>query len=77
MSKYQEAAMNFEVKEYLTFLIPFIIIEVILLAMALIHIFRHDSYKCGNRLIWVLAVILGSSCLIGPILYFVIGKSED
>ncbi len=69
--------MDFEVKEYLPFLIPFIIIEGILLVAALIHIFTHDRYRCGNRLIWVLAVILGSSCLIGPILYFVIGKPED
>ncbi|MCR5323871.1 MAG: PLD nuclease N-terminal domain-containing protein [Lachnospiraceae bacterium] len=69
--------MNLEVKEYLPFIIPFIIIEVILLAVALIHIFTHERYKCGNRLIWVLVVILGSSCLIGPILYFVIGRSEE
>ncbi len=60
--------------QYLPFLIPVIIIEVGLMAAALIHIFTHKTYKTGNRVIWV---ILSFVQIIGPILYFILGKSDE
>ena len=69
--------MDFEqIREYLPFLIPLIVVEFILLGAALIHVFTHKNYKCGNRLIWVAVIIVGSGCLLGPILYFVLGREE-
>ena len=68
---------EFQISEYLPFLIPFIVIEAILLIAALVHIFRHEHYNCGNRIIWIVVVIIGSSCLLGPILYFVLGKENE
>lgn len=63
-------------KEYLPFLIPLIVIEFGLLAYTIVHILKHDNYKHGNRTIWLVVVIIGMN-FIGPILYFIFGKEED
>lgn len=65
-----------DVKEYLPFLIPLIIVEFGLLAYTIVHILKHDHYKCGNRAIWLIISIVGMN-FIGPILYFILGKEED
>lgn len=61
--------------EYLAFLIPIIIIEWILVITALVHIFKHQTYKVGNRVVWVIVVLVFQ--LIGPIIYFVFGRSDE
>jgi hypothetical protein len=60
--------------EYLPILIPLLIIQLSLLAAALIHIFRHGTYRRGNRVLWVILVVLLN--IIGPILYFAIGRGN-
>lgn len=61
-------------KQMLIMLIPIIILQLTLMIVALVHIFRHDNYKVGNRVLWVIVVVLFN--LIGPILYFAIGRGE-
>jgi hypothetical protein len=61
--------------EYLPFLIPLIVISVGLTIAALVHIFKHETYKTGNRTLWVFVCLLFS--FFGPILYFIIGRSEE
>lgn len=63
------------INEILPFIIPLIIAELILLAITLRHIFTHDHYKRGNRVIWVIITILGME-FIGPILYFIFGRED-
>jgi len=58
----------------LPLLIPLAIIQVGLMVAALIHIFKHDTYKTGNRLMWILICVCINT--IGPILYFVLGRGE-
>ncbi len=65
-----------ELKDYLPLLIPLIIVQFILLTWAIVHIFRHKTYKRGSRALWLAVVIIGME-YIGPILYFVLGKEED
>ena len=64
-----------DIKELLPFLIPIIIAELILLAVTLRHIFTHQSYKRGNRVLRVIITIVGME-FIGPILYFILGKED-
>ena len=64
-----------DIKELLPFIIPLIIVQLILLTVTLRHIFTHDTYKRGNRIIWVLVAIIGME-FIGPILYFILGKED-
>ncbi|MFD3445730.1 PLDc N-terminal domain-containing protein [Microbacteriaceae bacterium 4G12] len=58
----------------LPFLIPIIIIEIGLTIAALVHIFTHKKYRVGNRVLWV---ILSFVQIIGPVLYFIIGRSDE
>lgn len=65
-----------QLTELLPFLIPLVIAEVILLAVTLRHILTHNTYKRGNRILWVVIAIVGMQFW-GPILYFVLGKEEE
>ncbi|MBO4510702.1 MAG: PLDc N-terminal domain-containing protein [Lachnospiraceae bacterium] len=64
-----------DIKELLPFLIPLIIAEIILLVVTLRHILTHNSYKRGNRVLWVIITIIGME-FIGPVLYFLLGKED-
>ena len=67
---------NFEdLKEYLPFLIPLAVLQLGLMIAALVSIFRHKKYKTANRAVWVVVSLLIS--IIGPILYFVLGKPDE
>ena len=64
-----------EIKEYLPFLIPLIVAELAVLGYTLYHILTHNTYKRGNRTLWLVIVIVFMN-FIGPILYFLFGKEE-
>lgn len=67
---------NFEdLKEYLPFIIPLLVLQLGLMLAALISILKHKKYKTGNRALWVILSLLVS--IIGPILYFVLGKADE
>ena len=61
--------------EYLPLMVPVIILDLILIITALVHVLRHPNYKIGNKAIWIIVVLFIS--LIGPILYFTIGRGEE
>ena len=65
-----------EIKELLPFLIPIALVEIILLIVTLRHILTHDTYKKGNRALWIIVAIVGMQFW-GPVLYFVLGKTEE
>lgn len=60
---------------YLPFLIPIAVIQIALAVAALVHIFRHRNYRIGNRGLWVIVVVVFE--ILGPILYFTLGKGDD
>jgi hypothetical protein len=64
-----------KIMEYLPFLIPIIIIEYALMIAALVHIFKHENYRFGNRILWVIIAVVFQ--IIGPIIYFTVGRGED
>lgn len=64
-----------ELMDMLPFLLPLIIVEFALLAYTIYHIMTHDTYKRGTRAMWLVIAIVGMN-LIGPILYFVLGKED-
>ena len=61
--------------EFLPFVIPLLIIELLLAITALIHILKHPNYRFGNRTIWILIVLLVQ--IIGPAVYFIFGRGEE
>ena len=61
--------------EFLPFLIPLVLVQFALLAYTLYHILTHNSYKRGNRVLWLIISIVLMN-FVGPILYFVLGKED-
>lgn len=64
-----------QLREYLPFLIPILLVQWGLMIAALVHIFRHKNYRVGNRVLWVIVSVALNT--IGPVLYFTIGRGED
>jgi len=64
-----------QIIDYLPFLIPILILELILAITALVHVLKHPNYRFGNKVFWIIIVLLVQ--IIGPILYFVFGRGEE
>lgn len=55
--------------------IPLIILEVGLDLFALIHILRHNHYRMGNRILWIILVLLIQP--FGAIVYLILGRGNE
>ena len=61
--------------KYFPVFLPLIVIELALALTALVHVGRHPHYRFGNKVVWILVVLLIQ--FIGPVLYFAIGRGEE
>ncbi len=61
-------------RQYLPLLIPIILIELALLITALVDAIRRPKTN-GPKWMWILIIVLIN--LIGPIVYFIIGRKEE
>ncbi|MGD0174166.1 MAG: PLD nuclease N-terminal domain-containing protein [Anaerolineales bacterium] len=61
-------------QKYLPLLIPLIVIQLALMIVALADIVKREKTR-GPKWLWVLIVVFGE--MIGPILYFVVGREES
>ncbi|MCI1686732.1 PLDc N-terminal domain-containing protein [Schleiferilactobacillus harbinensis] len=64
-----------QLTNYLPILIPIIILEMALMITALIHVLRHPHYRFGNKVLWIIIVVVFQ--IIGPIVYFAFGRGDD
>ena len=64
-----------QLKEFLPFLLPLVIVQFSLLAYTLYHILTHSAYKRGTRALWLVITIVFMN-FVGPILYFILGKED-
>lgn len=64
-----------KIVEFLPFLIPLIVAQLVLMLTALIHVIKHLHYKFGNKPLWIVIVIVVQ--MIGPIIYFVFGRGDE
>ena len=64
-----------QIIEYLPFLIPFVVAELALAITALVHVLKHPNYKFGNKAIWIVVVLCVQ--IIGPVIYFALGRGEE
>jgi len=62
------------ISRLLPVLIPLAIVQLALIVAAMVHILKHEKYKTGNRLVWIIIVLAVNT--VGPILYFIFGRSE-
>jgi heme/copper-type cytochrome/quinol oxidase subunit 4 len=63
------------IKDFLPFIILLVMIQFGLFFYTLYHILTHSHYKRGNRVLWILVIVIGIQ-FVGPILYFVFGKED-
>jgi hypothetical protein len=62
-----------KVRELLPYLIPIIVLQLGLMIFALVDLVRREKTK-GPKWLWALIIVFVN--LIGPILYFIIGREE-
>jgi hypothetical protein len=62
-----------ELREYLPFIIPLLLIQLALMAAALWDLF-HQPITRGPRWVWILVIVFVN--IVGPIIYFTIGREE-
>ena len=58
----------------LPFLIPLYVIQLALMVIALIDLFKRENMKSSTRLIWVFVIVLINT--IGPIVYLLAGRKD-
>lgn len=64
------------INDNLPLLIPLIIVQFGLLIYVIRHILTHNSYKRGNRTLWLVVSIVLMN-FVGPILYLIFGKENE
>ncbi len=55
-------------------LVPLILLELGLAIFAYIDLAKRKAVRGGHKWVWAIVILLG---IIGPILYFLVGRSED
>lgn len=61
------------IREFIPFLVPVLVIQLALLVAALVDLIRRPRTK-GPKWLWAVVIILVN--FIGPIVYFVAGREE-
>ena len=62
------------IKQYLPLLIPVLLIEIILLIVAVLDLIRREQTR-GPKWVWAVVIVLVN--IIGPIVYFIVGRKEE
>jgi len=62
-----------KVVQFLPYIIPLVLLQLILIIVALVDLSKREKTR-GPKWLWLIIIILGE--LIGPILYFVIGRED-
>jgi hypothetical protein len=62
------------IREYLPLLIPIIIIELVLMVAAIVDLIRREKTR-GPKWMWVIIILFLN--LIGPIVYFIVGRDDE
>ena len=63
------------VMRFLPVLIPIVVLQLGLMIGALVHLLKRNKVKRGSVVLWVVIIVLVN--LIGPILYFTIGREDS
>lgn len=61
-------------QQFIPYLIPVLIIQLVLLVTALMDLIRREHTR-GPKWVWALVILFVN--VIGPIIYFVIGRKDE
>ena len=57
-------------------ILPIIVIQLILMAIGIVDLVKREEHEIkGSKILWVIVIVFVN--LIGPILYFTIGRKRD
>jgi len=59
--------------DYLPFLIPLILLQLALMAFALVDLVRRQRTR-GPKWLWAIIIVLGE--ILGPVIYLLVGREE-
>lgn len=62
-----------QIRQLLPYLIPILLLQLVLIVVALLDLARRERTR-GPKWLWVLIILFVN--LIGPIIYFVVGREE-
>ena len=62
-----------QIRSFLPYLVPILLLELVLIAVALIDLARRERTR-GPKWLWVVIILFVSG--IGPIVYFILGREE-
>ena len=62
------------ITDMLPFLIPILIVELALMVVALVDLFKREYYKSEVKLVWAIVIVIFG--IIGPIIYLIFGRKE-
>ena len=63
-------------QEAIPFLIPLVILQLVLLVAGLYDLTRPERrVRGGNKLVWAVVIAFGQ--LLGPLVYFLVGREES
>ncbi|MCL2426841.1 MAG: PLDc N-terminal domain-containing protein [Oscillospiraceae bacterium] len=60
--------------DFLPFLIPLVLLQVGLTVASLVSAIRQKNFRRGNRVLWIIVSFIS---IIGPILYFTLGRGDE
>ena len=63
-----------KVVQLLPFIIPLVLLQLILMIVALVDLSKREKVRWLPKWLWAIIIILGE--LLGPVIYFVIGREE-
>ncbi len=63
-----------KVLQLLPFIIPIVLLQLILMVVALVDLSKRERVRWLPKWGWALIIILGE--LLGPIVYFILGREE-
>lgn len=63
------------IMSFLPVIIPIIILKLGLVIGALVHLLKRKAVKRGSVALWVILIVLFQ--IIGPVLYFLIGREDS
>jgi hypothetical protein len=69
----EELSIFEELAPYLPLIIPLVVIQLVLVVAALWDLIRREATR-GPKWVWVLVILFVN--MIGPIVYFVVGRDE-
>ncbi|MBN2084147.1 MAG: PLDc_N domain-containing protein [Anaerolineales bacterium] len=62
------------IEQYLPLIIPLVLIQLVLMVTALLDLRKREKTR-GPKWMWAIIIILGE--LVGPIVYFTVGRLEE